>query len=75
MFSWDEGAGTYDTDYSNGRSYISVVSEIVVDPDEDCLGHAKSDMGEARMDIVKSEIGYLGYAASESYGLTWKVRI
>lgn len=75
MFSWDEGAGTYDTDYSNGRSYISVVSEVIVDPDEDCEGYAKNDMGEARMDIVSSEIGYLGYQASESYGLTWKVRI
>ncbi|CAM9798108.1 unnamed protein product [Discosporangium mesarthrocarpum] len=26
------------------------------------------------MDIVRSEIGYLGYHNSESYGLTWKVR-
>lgn len=25
-------------------------------------------------DIVSSEVGYLGYKNSESYGLTWKVR-
>lgn len=31
-------------------------------------------MGECRMDIVDSEIGYLGYDATESYGVTWKVR-
>ncbi|MEM7385864.1 MAG: right-handed parallel beta-helix repeat-containing protein [Verrucomicrobiota bacterium] len=28
---------------------------------------------ESRMDIFDSEIGYLGYQASESYGLSWKV--
>lgn len=26
------------------------------------------------MDIVRSEMGYLGYYGSEAYGLTWKVR-
>lgn len=25
------------------------------------------------MDILNSEIGYLGYYDSEAYGLTWKV--
>ena len=30
-------------------------------------------MGEARMDIEDSEMGYLGYQGSEAYGLTWKV--
>lgn len=30
-------------------------------------------MGEARMDVIESEIAYLGYHASESYGLVWKV--
>lgn len=72
MFSWDEGAETYDTDQSDGRSYISVISEF--DDDQTCEGNAKKEMGEARMDIVSSEIGYLGYKASEAYGLTWKVR-
>ncbi|CAN0243860.1 unnamed protein product [Scytosiphon promiscuus] len=31
-------------------------------------------MGECRMDIIDTEIGYLGYFDSESYGMTWKVR-
>lgn len=73
MFSWDEGAGTYDEDYDGGRSYISVISEIITDPDEDCEGKAKNTMGEARMDIINSEIGYLGWEDSESYGLSMKV--
>lgn len=30
-------------------------------------------MGECRMDMVESELGYLGYRDSESYGITWKV--
>ena len=34
----------------------------------------QSEMGEARMDVIDSEIGYLGYHESESYGLVWKVR-
>lgn len=33
----------------------------------------QSEMGEARMDIINSEIAYLGFHDSESYGLTWKV--
>lgn len=31
-------------------------------------------MGEARMDVIDSEIGHLGYHESESYGLVWKVK-
>lgn len=45
----------------------------VFDPDETCDGAAKKDMGECRMDITNSELGYLGYDDSESYGLSWKV--
>lgn len=44
------------------------------DPGETCTGVAQNDMGECRMDIVKSNISYLGYDATESYGITWKVR-
>lgn len=73
VFSWDEAAETYDENYEDGRSYISVVSEVIVDDDETCEGRAKNNMGEARMDIVSSEIAYLGYYDSEAYGLTWKV--
>ncbi|CAM9371905.1 unnamed protein product [Choristocarpus tenellus] len=72
--SWD--TGTKDPrpldDITEGRSFISCISEI--DDDETCDGSAKSEMGECRMDIVDSEMAYLGYQASESYGLTWKVR-
>lgn len=74
VFAWDEAANDYDTDESDGRSYISVVSEVITDSSQKCDGRAKKTMGEARMDIVNSEIGYLGYYASEAYGLTWKVR-
>lgn len=34
----------------------------------------QTEMGEARMDIINSEMAYLGFHDSESYGLTWKVR-
>ncbi|CAM9267840.1 unnamed protein product, partial [Ascophyllum nodosum] len=37
-------------------------------------GSAKDDMGNARMDIFRSEIAYLGYDASESYGISYKAR-
>lgn len=73
MVSWDETAGTYDTNVDDGRSYISVISEVT--DEQTCLGAAKKNMGEARMDIVSSEMAYLGYYQSESYGLTWKVSL
>lgn len=34
---------------------------------------SQEDMGESRMDVIDSEIGYLGFHESESYGLVWKV--
>lgn len=37
-------------------SYISAISEVVLDPTETCLGRAKTNMGEARLDILDSEI-------------------
>lgn len=73
--SWDEDTNSPDMAYGSGRSYISAVSEVITDTSETCAGHAKNNMGEARMDIEMSEIAYLGYAASESYGLTWKVSL
>ncbi|CAN0151476.1 unnamed protein product [Ascophyllum nodosum] len=74
VVSWNEGSGTVDHNHEDGRSYISAVSEVIYDPDQTCDGMAKSEMGEARMDVIDSEIGYLGYHESESYGLVWKVR-
>ena len=73
MFSYDNITNTYDTNETDGRSYISAVSEVIYDASLDCVGMAKTEMGEARMDIEDTEIGYLGYHDSESYGLTWKV--
>lgn len=61
--SWDASAGTVDTSYSDGRAHIRVRSFLGSD------GVAR----ESRMDIVNSEISYLGYNAAESYGLVWKV--
>ena len=75
MFSWDTTTNAPDEDETDGRSYISAISEVVTDNNQTCLGLAKDDMGEARMDIEDSEIGYLGHQASESYGLTWKVGV
>lgn len=73
MVSWDTNLNTYDTNETDGRSFISCISEVITDANETCDGAAKNDMGECRMDIVSSEMGYLGYYDSESYGLTWKV--
>ena len=73
MFSWDTATNAPDKDDDNGRSYISAVSEVIVDDSQSCKSRAKKNMGEARMDIEDSEMGYLGYNGTESYGLTWKV--
>lgn len=43
--------------------------------EETCDGTAQNDMGECRMDIVDSELGYLGYDSTEAYGVTWKVTV
>lgn len=73
VFGWDTLNNSVDANEDDGRSYISAVSEVITDANNTCEGAAKNDMGEARMDIVSSEMGYLGYHHSESYGMTWKV--
>ena len=73
VWAWDTDRNYYDKDESDGRSYISAISEVITDSKQGCSGKAKNDMGEARMDIVDSEMAYLGFQDSESYGLTWKV--
>ena len=43
-----------------------------------CVTHhclLQENRGETRMDVIDSEIGYLGYHESESYGLVWKVSV
>lgn len=72
--SWDDSKGDVDTNFADGRSYISAISEVVLDAGETCQGSAKNNMGEARMDVENSEISHLGYEESESWGLSWKLR-
>lgn len=72
--SWDPSKSSVDEDWEDGRSYISAISEVVIDAEETCQGVAKNEMGEARMDIENCEIAYLGYEASESWGISWKLR-
>ncbi|CAM9726634.1 unnamed protein product, partial [Ectocarpus sp. 4 AP-2014] len=77
--SWDENLLTAHilADDSTGdepRSYIACSSEVVNENDTCDSGYAREDKGECRMDMVDSELGHMGYFASESYGITWKVR-
>ncbi|CAM9206070.1 unnamed protein product [Sphacelaria rigidula] len=69
--SWDTSKGEVRDYHEKGRSYISCISEVPTD--DDCRGEEK-DKGECRMDILHSEMGYLGHKGAEAYGLTWKVR-
>ena len=71
--SWDPATEGPDENVEDGRSYISCVSEMLVS-DLTCIGSAKNEMGECRLDVVRSEVSYLGYSASESWGLSYKVR-
>ncbi|CAM9999901.1 unnamed protein product, partial [Ascophyllum nodosum] len=70
--SWDTPNKGPQEDYKDGRSFLNCVSEY--ESDETCEGQPKNDFGECRMDIIDSEMGYLGWFDAESYGLTWKVR-
>lgn len=73
--SWDTPNEKPQEKYEGGRSFLNCVSEKTEsNTNGECIGFAKNDMGECRMDIIDTEIGYLGYFESESYGLTWKVR-
>lgn len=40
----------------NNNSYISAISEVVLNPEQTCEGRAMNSMGEARLDIIDSEI-------------------
>ncbi|CAN0253971.1 unnamed protein product [Pylaiella littoralis] len=74
--SWSVSSKNPDAGAKDGtspRSYLRVISENT-HPGETCPGAADDDAGEGRMDIINSDVGYLGYQAAESYGLTWKVR-
>lgn len=63
--SWDEAVNGPDVEYQTyKRAFIRVRSSLGAD--------GVSPL-ESRMDIVNSDIGYLGFNAAESYGLAWKV--
>ncbi len=63
--SWDDATQAPDTEHATfGRSYIHARSFLDADG---------TTARESRMDIVDSDVGYLGRYAAESYGLVWKV--
>lgn len=61
--SWDEDAGGYRTNYTGPRSYVTAISEVLETPLETCLGHAKNDVGEARMDSESSFLHLCAHVA------------
>jgi poly(beta-D-mannuronate) C5 epimerase len=62
--SWDTAVNGPDTEFETfGRAFIRVRSRL----------ETNGVPLESRMDILNSDISYLGYDASESYGLSWKV--
>lgn len=62
--SWDAATNAPDTHVSDGRAFMRVRSRLSSD--------GLSAL-ESRMDVISSEVAYLGYAAAEAYGLVWKV--
>lgn len=61
--SWDEAAAGPDLEYASfKRAFIRVRSKLVNNIPQ-----------VSTMNINDSDIGYLGYNASESYGVVWKV--
>ncbi|MEV5412775.1 right-handed parallel beta-helix repeat-containing protein [Thermopolyspora sp. NPDC052614] len=70
--SWDPATGGPDTDPhipagapadARGRAFIRVISYM-----------DGATPRESRMDVVDSDLGYLGYYAAESYGVSYKAR-
>ncbi len=64
--SWDDAVNGPDLEYDlQGRAYIAIRSTL----DEIDLVTPR----ESRMDVIDSDVGYLGSHRAESYGLVWKV--
>lgn len=61
--SWNEFANQPDPNSADGRAFIHVRSRLAED----------GTANESRMDIINSEIRFLGYDAAEAYGIVWKV--
>lgn len=62
--SWNAAADAPDTNLADGRAFVRVRSRLASDGVTPL---------ESRMDVIDSEISYLGYNASEAQGLVWKV--
>jgi len=82
--SWDPASNGPDTDTTvaadgtGGRSYIAARSLLTkgrptAPPTACSVNGGSQEPYEGRMDVDHSEIDYLGYYASESYGMVWKV--
>lgn len=63
--SWDETTASVDTDEADGRPYIKARS---------FKDNVTGQINESRVDIIDSDLGYLGYENNESYGLSLKVK-
>ncbi len=63
--SWDSASAGPDMNPLDGRAFMRVVSNF----DDDGVTPL-----ESRMSFTDSDVGYLGFYDSESYGLSWKVR-
>ncbi|HEX5690976.1 MAG TPA: right-handed parallel beta-helix repeat-containing protein [Roseiflexaceae bacterium] len=82
--SWDTTSNAVDTDAgvaangSGGRAYIATRSVLTkgratAAPTACSTAGGSQEPYEGRMDVVNSQISYLGYNAAESYGIIWKV--
>jgi parallel beta-helix repeat protein len=82
--SWDTAKNAVDTDTSvaadgsGGRAYIATRSVLTkgrptAAPTACSVAGGSQEPYEARMDVLGSQISYLGYNAAESYGIIWKV--
>lgn len=59
--SWDTNANAPDANTADGRAFLRARSAIL-----------NAAVEVSRMDILNAEVQYLGYEASERYGLSWK---
>ncbi len=60
--SWDDAANGPDTEYLNyQRAYISAVSRL------------GPPIQQSTLNVLNSDVGYLGYNTTTGYGLTWDV--
>jgi parallel beta-helix repeat protein len=63
--SWDDAAEGPDLEHElQGRAFIRIRSKLADDGVTPL---------ESRMDVIDSDVGYLGSHRAESYGLVWKV--